>query len=90
VFHAPVLVSFTADGAGTTVGVIVEVAVRPRESLDWYVTADAVPVNAPVHAGDITGVFTPVHGVNVTVVLETEYDPSPDTTSDVAVQFGYT
>lgn len=78
-----------ATGAATTEGVIVDVPVRASESVDWYVTGDATPVNAPVHAGDITGAFTPVHGVNVTVALETEYDPSPDTTSDVAVQLGY-
>jgi hypothetical protein len=35
VFQAPVLVSAVDTGTGTTVGVTVEVAVRPRESVDW-------------------------------------------------------
>jgi len=49
----------------------------------------AVPVNAPEQAGVITGVFAPVHGVNVTVVPDTAYDPCPATTRLVAVQLGY-
>jgi hypothetical protein len=81
--------SFTPTGAATTVGVIVEVAVRPSESVDWYVTAVAAPVNALVHAGLITGVFAAVHGVNVTFVPDTAYEPCPDTTTVVAVQPGY-
>jgi hypothetical protein len=82
-------VSSLATGAATTVGVTVDVPVRPRESVDWYVTAVAVPVNAPEQAGVITGVFAPVHGVNVTVVPDTAYDPCPDTTRLVDEQLGY-
>lgn len=85
----PVDVLGTNVGTPATVGVIVELPVLPRESVDWYVTAVAVPVNDPVHDGDITGVPTPVQGVNDTVVPDTAYDPWPATTIDVAVQLGY-
>ena len=71
VSHAPVCASADAVGKGTTVGVTVDDAIRPSESVDWYVAAVAVPVNRVVHAGVITGVFAPVHGVNVMFVPDT-------------------
>ena len=65
VFHAPVDVSFVATGTGTTEGVMVELAVRPAESVSVYCTGVAVPVKAPVHDAP-DGVLTAEHGVNVT------------------------
>lgn len=56
----------------------------------WYARAAGVPEYTPVHAGDITGVLTPLHGVKVTTPVEVsnEYEPTPATTTEVAVHVG--
>jgi hypothetical protein len=45
-----------------------------------------------VQAGDITGVFTPLHGVNVTTPVDVfnTYEPTPATTTDVLSHPGAT
>jgi hypothetical protein len=48
VFHAPVDGSATATGTGTTVGVIVDDAVRLSESVAVYCNGVPTPVNVPV------------------------------------------
>ena len=80
----PVEVSAVAVGGGTTVGVTVAVAVDPAESVIWYATGVAVPVNAPVQPAP-AGVFAAEHGVKTTLVPETVYVPSPDTVFVVKV-----
>jgi hypothetical protein len=67
-------VSFTAVGTGTTVGVMVDVAVEPAESVIWYATGVAVPVNAPVQPAP-AGVFAAEHGVKTTFPPEIVYTP---------------
>ena len=96
-FHEPVLVSFVATGAGTTVGVMVEDAFCPRESVDWYVAEPARPVKGvpeqPTAYDTELTVRLPdevLHGVKVTEVPETTYTPWPGTMNEVAVQFGDT
>jgi hypothetical protein len=93
VLSEPVLVSGVKLGGATMVGVIVELPVCPRESVDWYVTGDATPVNAPVQPMP-EGSLLALHGWKDTDVPDTVYLPStpegPVTTRDVAVQLGYT
>jgi hypothetical protein len=71
VSHAPVCASAVAVGGGTTVGVIVLVADEPDESVIWYDTDVAVPVNAPGHDA-LAGVFVAEHGVNTTLPADKE------------------
>lgn len=73
--------------------IVAETVAAP--SVTWYVTGDAVPEKTPVHAGVITGLFTPLQGVNVTTPEAlTVYFPWPSTTkpddAEPNVQFGAT
>jgi hypothetical protein len=78
-------VSAVVLGGGTTVGVIVEVADEPPESVMLYATGVAVPVNAPVHDAP-AGVLAAEHGVNTTFPPERVYTPCPGTVFDVNEQ----
>ncbi len=62
------VVSGLAVTVPETAGVSVDEDVWPLLSETWYLTGVAVPTNAPVHEA-LAGVFTPEHGVKVTVPL---------------------
>lgn len=83
--YGPEVESAVAVGAATTVGVTVDVALEPAESVIWYATGVAVPVNAPVQPAP-AGVFAAEHGVKITLEPESVYVPCPETVFEVSVQ----